>query len=104
MPYDEFDAEDPLELVGCELRLEEEDLAAMAECFVEEFARMGYDADGIFGLFREPFYRGPHSIYLARGAEYVRDLIAATTGELPTFPSRPSGLVQISQRRNATQE
>lgn len=104
MPYDELDAEDPLELVGCKLRLEEEDLAAMAECFVEEFARMGYDADAIYGLFREPFYRGPHSIYLARGAEYVRELIAATTGEHATHPSPPNGLVQISRRRNATQE
>ena len=104
MPYDEFNAEDPLELVGCEVLLGEEHRSEMAECFIEEFARMGYSADAIFDLFRGPFYRGPHSIYLARGAEYVRNLIAATTGERPIHPSPPKGLVQITLRRTASQE
>jgi len=104
MPYDEFEAGDPLELVGSQVLLGEEHLTEMAECFVEEFARMGYGADAIFDLFREPFYRGPHSIYLARGEEYVRDLIAATTGESPIHPALPKGLVNITLPRTASKE
>ena len=89
MPKDEFDFDDPLELVGCEVPLEDEQLSEMAECFVEEFARMGYGAEALLGLFRNPFYHGPHSVYQARGEEYVRDLIRQTVGE------RPSGLAGV---------
>jgi hypothetical protein len=83
VPYDDYDAEDPLELVGCEVELADEHLTEMAECFVEEFARMGYGANELLELFRNPFYRGPHSVYQARGEEYVRRLIEEIVGERP---------------------
>jgi len=42
MPKDEFDLEDPLEAVAVELPSDEDTLVPMAECFIEEFMRMGY--------------------------------------------------------------
>ncbi len=95
MPYDEFDAEDPLELVGCEVPLEGEQLTEMAECFVEEFGRMGLGPDQLLALFASPFYRGPHSVYQARGEEYVRNLIAEMTGQRPSLSGLPPDLVTI---------
>ena len=104
MPYDEFDADDPLELVGCEVQLEDEHLAEMAACFVEEFARLGYGADALLGLFRNPFYRGPYSVYQARGEEYVRKLIGARVGEQPAASAPGGGLVTIQPLRLAPKE
>ncbi|MGH9603300.1 MAG: hypothetical protein ACRD24_13030 [Terriglobales bacterium] len=95
MPYDEFDAEDPLELVGCEVPLDDEQLSEMAECFVEEFARMGLGPDQILALFASPFYRGPHSVYQGRGEAYVRDLIAGMTGRRPSLSGLHADLVTI---------
>ncbi len=104
MPYDEFDVEDPLELVGCEVALEEGHLTEMAECFIEEFFRMGYEADSLLALFRNPFYRGPHSVYLARGDGYVKELIGEMVGERPAASSPAIGLVQIRSMRLAPKE
>lgn len=94
MPYDEFEADDPFELVGCEVPLAEEHLQEMAECFIEEFARMGYGADHLFGLFCNPSYRGPYAVYLARGEDYLRDLIEMLIGERPERTVQ-NGLVNI---------
>ena len=93
MPYDDYDTEDPLELVGCEVELEEEHLTEMAECFVEEFARMGAGANQLLELFRNPFYRGPHSVFERRGEAWVKDLIEARLGVRPDAP--PAGLVAL---------
>ncbi len=93
MPYDDYDAEDPLELVGCEITLEEEHLTEMAECFVEEFARLGQGANQLLELFRNPFCRGPHSVFERRGETYVKDLIEARLGVRPS--AAPAGLVAI---------
>ncbi len=95
MPYDEYDTEDPLELVGCAVPLDDEFLAEMTECFIEEFARLGYSADALLGLFRNPFYRGPHNVYQARGEDYVRGMIAETVGEWPARTPARTGLVTI---------
>ena len=116
MPYDEFDADDPLELVSCEVPLGEEHLTEMAECFVAEFARLGYNADSLLALFRNPHYRGPHRVYEARGEDYVRDLIEQMVGERPAAPSSAQraldspapaigeGLVSIGPMRPAPKE
>ncbi|HYG60759.1 MAG TPA: hypothetical protein VD902_22005 [Symbiobacteriaceae bacterium] len=50
-------------------------LAAMAECFAEEFARMGYSEEALMALFRNPFYCGPHAAYREFGEEWVRRLV-----------------------------
>ena len=102
MPFDDYDAEDPLELVGCEVELEEEHLTEMAECFVEEFARMGYGANELLELFRNPFYRGPHSVFERRGETWVKDLIEARLGVRPS--AGPAGLVSIQPLPTGSKE
>ncbi|HLN61379.1 MAG TPA: hypothetical protein VK464_07455 [Symbiobacteriaceae bacterium] len=68
-----------LEMMGLSVPLEsDERFADMARCFVEEFARLGYAAEGLLALFRNPFYRGPHMVYQRWGEERVRQLIEQT--------------------------
>jgi len=78
----EHEAEDPLELVGVQMKDGPDDqaLADMAGCFIEEYARMGWDGERILKLFRNPFYRGPYQILRARGEEFVRERIETITG------------------------
>ncbi len=78
----DHEAEDPLELVGVQMKEGPDDqaLAEMAGCFIEEYARMGWDGERILKLFRNPFYRGPYQILRARGEEFVRERIETITG------------------------
>jgi len=78
----EHEAEDPLELVGVQMKEgpDDQDLAEMAGCFIEEYARMGWNGERILKLFRNPFYRGPYQILRARGEEFVRERIETITG------------------------
>lgn len=78
MPKDEFDPEDPMEAVAVELPADEDTLVPMAECFIEEFMRMGYSQAQIAGMFENPFYAGLLMVTRARGREFVRQLIADT--------------------------
>mgnify|MGYP001240415039 CR=1 FL=1 len=75
MPKDEFDFEDPLELNGVALFTHEDTTHDMAEVFIEEFMRMGYNHKQILALFRNPQYLGPHLALEKRGEPFVRDLI-----------------------------
>lgn len=74
--------EDPLELVGVQMREgpDEKALEEMALCFIEEYARMGWDGERILKLFRNSFYRGPNQILRARGEEFVRERIEKIIG------------------------
>ena len=78
----EHEAEDPLELVGVQMKEgpDEQALEEMARCFIEEYARMGWSGERILKLFRNAFYRGPNQILRARGEEFVRERIEAITG------------------------
>jgi hypothetical protein len=78
MPKDEFDPEDPLEAVVIQLPSTEDTLVPMAECFVEEFMRMGYSPADILAMFQNPFYAGPLMVTRARGTAFVKQLIADT--------------------------
>ena len=78
MPQDEFDFEDPLELNGVAFLIEEDTSAQMAECFAEEFMRMGYNHKQVLALFRNPQYVGPNMLLLNKGGQFVRDIIAET--------------------------
>lgn len=69
------DLNDPMELVGVELP--EGDLNEMAECFLEELIRDGWDDESLLRLFSDPFYRFPYRIYQEKGEAYVMSLIAA---------------------------
>ena len=78
MPHDEFVDEDPLGLVGMVMPGEEGQLEAMAECFVEEYARMGWDERRLMTLFVSPMFLATHRVYKLKGEEYVRELIRRT--------------------------
>ena len=96
MPKDEYDAEDPLELVACAVPLEGQHVREMAECFIEEFRRMRWSASRVYALFRDPAYHGPYSALQRLGDAPVRELIerqfgaSALAGVLPVLPD-PSG-------------
>lgn len=74
--------EDPLELVGVQMKEgpDEQALEEMAQCFIEEYARMGWNSERILRLFRNSFYRGPYQILRARGEDFVRERIETITG------------------------
>ena len=75
MPYEEFDVEDPMDLVGMVLPGEPGQLEAMAECFVEEYVRMGWDEPRLMTLLVNPMFMATHRIYRQKGEVYVRELI-----------------------------
>lgn len=76
MPKDEFDFEDPFELNGMAILTHEDTTGAMAECFIEEFMRMGYNHKQILALFRNPHYLGPHMACEKLGEPFIVELIA----------------------------
>src|SRR6186997_1533151 len=78
MPKDEFDFDDPLELNGVAFLTEQDTSAEMAECFAEEFMRMGYNHKQVLALFRNPHYVGPNMVLVNKGEPFVRDIIAGT--------------------------
>lgn len=89
MPKDEFDFEDPLELNGMAFLSHEDTTNDMAECFAEEFMRMGYGPKQVLALFRNPQYLGPHMAFEKRGEPFIRELIAdvfARWGKAVTWP------------------
>jgi hypothetical protein len=77
MPKNEFEQEDPFALVGMVLPGEQDTAAfeLMGRCFIEEFVRMGWSDPHMLLLFQDPFYRGPHAVYQAKGDAFVRQLI-----------------------------
>jgi len=90
MPKDEFDFEDPFELNGMAFLSHEDTTNDMAECFTEEFMRMGYNHKQVLALFRNPQYLGPHMAFEQRGEPFIRNLIAdvfARWGKAVTWPA-----------------
>jgi hypothetical protein len=78
MPYEGYDPEDPMDLVGMVMPGEPGQLEAMAECFVEEYVRMGWDEQRLMTLFTHPLFMATHRIYRQKGEAYVRELIRNT--------------------------
>jgi hypothetical protein len=70
------EAEDPLEMVAVPLAGDPE---LMLRCVVEEYARMGWDAEQILKLFEDPFYPALAGLRRLHGdaglTEYVTDLV-----------------------------
>jgi hypothetical protein len=75
MPKDEVDPEDPLELSGMALLTDEDTSEEMAECFIEEFMRMGHSPAQVFQYFRNPFYLAMNLVIEKRGEAWVRERI-----------------------------
>ncbi len=74
MSYDDFE-QDPMEMIGMVLPGEPGQLEAMAECLVEEYVRLGWDARRLLTLFVNPMFMAAHRIYQQKGEAYVRELI-----------------------------
>lgn len=94
MPKDEFDFEDPFELNGMAMLTHEDTTNDMAECFIEEFLRMGYGHKQVLALFRNPHYLGPNLALEKRGEPFIRDLITevfARWGKVVTWPEGRAG-------------
>ncbi|MBI3326894.1 MAG: hypothetical protein HYZ81_09350 [Nitrospinae bacterium] len=83
MPKDDFEQDDPFELVGMMFPGEQdaETVDLMGRCFIEEFMRMGWSDTQILLVFQDPFYRGPHAVFHARGEGFVRQLLAQVRRE-----------------------
>ena len=80
MPYRDPDPTDPNVLVGVELPADDEATREMAWVFAEEFARMGFDARRILGLFRSPFYAGAHTAWRALGEVEIGAVVEECVG------------------------
>ena len=77
MPYNDPDPADPSILVGVRLSVDVDATTDMAYVFAEEFARMGYDAERLMRLFRDPFYAGAHDAYRTLGDAEIRRIVEA---------------------------
>lgn len=78
MPQEEFVSEDPMGLIGMVLPGEPGQLEAMAECFIEEYVRLGWSEPRVMTLFVNPLFLATHRIYRLKGEDYVRALIQRT--------------------------
>lgn len=107
MPKDEFDFEDPFELNGMAFLSHEDTTNDMAECFTEEFMRMGYNHQQVLALFRNPHYLGPHMAFEKRGESFIRDLIAdvfTRWGKAVTWPDLCSSRREEAQTPSTATE
>jgi hypothetical protein len=76
MPKDEFDFEDPMELNGMAFATAEDTTDLMAECFVEEYMRLGHNHKQVLALFRNSYYIGMHMVLEKRGESFIKNLIS----------------------------
>ena len=91
MPKDEFDFDDPMELSGVGLMTTEDTTEPMAECFIEEFMRLGHNHKQILALFRNPHYLGMNMVLQKRGEDFVCDKIAEIflqRGKIISWPEK----------------
>ena len=76
MPYDDPDATDPMTLHGVVVETQSDAaMREMAECFVEEYLRGGFDAEWILKMFKTPAYAGPLLAYQTLGEDEIRSII-----------------------------
>ncbi|MBI2119199.1 MAG: hypothetical protein HYT97_06190 [Elusimicrobia bacterium] len=79
MEKKEFEQDDPMSLTGMVLPLsKEEGLKAeetMVSCFIEEYFCMGFSAQQILEIFKDPFYQAPYEIFQTRGELYVQKMV-----------------------------
>lgn len=73
----EAEAEDPMGLVGVALgEICEAEWIEMADCFIEEFARLGWTREQVLRMFRTPSYAAAHRIWRVKGEPFVAERIA----------------------------
>ena len=77
MPYHDPDATDPMTLHGVVIETNDDRaMYEMAECFVEEYIRLGFDTDRILRMFTTRGYAGPFLACQTLGERVIRSLIA----------------------------
>ena len=73
MPKDEFDPEDPMELIGVEIPGTDPD--QIMDDIIQEYLFMGWSASQILFLFVSPYYGATHQIYKQKGKDYVQERV-----------------------------
>ena len=85
MPKDEFEFEDPMELVSIPMPGDAAEVEReMTRCLAEEYLRMGYTEGEVGGMFRDPFYSILHNLYCARGETEILQIIAQARAGWPS--------------------
>ena len=80
-----LEADDPMQLDAVEVH---GDPAVMLDCLVEEFARIGWDAEMILSVFTQPFYAGTYGLNVAFGEAEIRRRVARTLDRCGTMRFR----------------
>ena len=75
MPYGDHDPTDPTMLIGVEIPAGETSDLDMAYAFSEEFAQLGFSAERILAIFRNPHYAGAHRAFLSLGKDKVENIV-----------------------------
>jgi hypothetical protein len=57
----------------------QEAVREMAECFIDEYARLGFDANRILHMFRIKGYAGPYMATRVLGEAAIRELVESVT-------------------------
>ena len=78
----EVEADDPMELQGIQF---DGDPGYMIECVVEEYARIGWPAEDILGLFESPGYPVLRLLLESRGKEAIRRSIQKVVARCGIF-------------------
>ncbi|GMU24902.1 MAG: hypothetical protein AMXMBFR13_49730 [Phycisphaerae bacterium] len=81
MPYNDPDTTDPMTLHGVEIEVDgDEANREMAQCFIEEYLRIGFDGPEILRIFRTKGYAGPNMALHRLGEPTIRSMIEAEVG------------------------
>ncbi|GIW39832.1 MAG: hypothetical protein KatS3mg076_0409 [Candidatus Binatia bacterium] len=75
MPFGRPEIDDPEMLVGVAVPADPASAREMAYVFAEEFATLGYGAERILRIFRNPHYLGPHRALELLGEDEVRRIV-----------------------------
>jgi hypothetical protein len=95
----EFELDDPFQPVAVSLPTPGYDgLEAMARCFVEEYALMGWPPERVFKLFTIPDFAASYSILQERGADYVKQIIASVMGEQSIAAIEAARVTELRRR------
>ena len=63
--------------MGCS----DEEIEEMGLTYIVEYSRMQWPREDILAVFMNPHYRGPHTVYRAKGHKCVESLIDRVMGE-----------------------
>lgn len=88
--HKDVEPDDPMELVGVPVPVDEATFDEMALCLIEEYVRDGWTDERLLRLFQSPFYAGLYVVWARRGEAWVRDAIADTRRRW----HRPSPIVE----------